>query len=84
MVVATHAVKYYRSIGRVPHYENTNYVNIFAAFNTEHDAYSLLWKQDSPDTPFVSNKDKEKNIIKLVPLFEDALSRTFGSKVPLV
>ena len=46
--------------------------------------YALLKKQTSPEVPLVSNKDKEKKIIKWVPLFEDALSRKFGSKGPLV
>ena len=84
LVVATHAVNYYRSIGRVPGYYNMNYVNVLSAFNADHDAYSLIWKQDSPDTPFVSDQDKEKKIIKWVPLFEDSLSCTFGSKGTLV
>ena len=38
----------------------------------------------SPEVPLVSDKDKEKEIIKWVPLFEDALSQIFGSKGPLV
>ena len=61
-----------------------NYVNVLDAYNTDHDAYSLLWKQDSPDTPFIIDKDKENKIIKWVPLFEDALARTFGIKPPLI
>ena len=80
----THVVTYYLSIGRVSDYNNTNYINVLADFKTDHDAYSLLWKQYSLDTTCVNDKDKEKNIIKWVPLFKDALSRTFGSKGTLV
>ena len=53
LVVATHAINYHCSIGRVPGYYNMNYVNVLSAFNADHDAYSLIWKQYSPDTPFV-------------------------------
>ena len=82
--MATYAVKYYRSIGHVADYDNMKYVNILADFKTDNDAYSLLWKQNPPDTRFVSNKDNEKNIIKWVPIFEDALLCTFWSKGILV
>ena len=58
LVVATHAVNYYCSIRRVPGYNNMNYINVLAAFKTDHDEYSLLRKQDSPDTPLVNDKDK--------------------------
>ena len=45
---------------------------------------SFCRKQTSLEVPLVSDKYKEKKIIKWVPLFEDALSSTFGSKYPLV
>ena len=82
--MATYAVKYYCYIGRVPDYNNMNYINVLDYFKTDHDAYSLLRKKDSPDTPFVNNNDKEKKIIKWAPLFEDALSCTFWIKGYLV
>ena len=84
LVVATHAVKYYTSIGRTPDFDNMHYVNVLSAFRTDYEAYMLLRKQDAPDVSEVNDKDREKKIIKWVPLFEDALSRTFGSKGPLV
>ena len=59
-----------------------NYIYVLADFKTDHDAYRLVRKQDSPDTPFVNNKDEQKKIIKCLPIFEDA--HTFGSKGPLV
>ena len=61
-----------------------NYINVLADFNNDNDTYNLLWKKDPPYTPLVNDKDKEKKIIKWVPLFEDTLSHTFGSKVTLV
>ena len=84
LVVATGAVKYYTSIDRVPDFDNMHYVDVLSDFKVDYDAYMLLKKQDSPEPPLVSDKDKEKRIIKWVPMFEDALSRTFGSKGPLV
>ena len=51
---------------------------------TDFDAYVLINKQTSPEVPLVSDKDKDKKIIKWVPLFEEALSHIFGSKYPLV
>ena len=61
-----------------------NYVNKLEDFKTDYDADVLLKKQTSPEVSLVSDKDKEKKIIKWVPLFEYALSRTFGSKGPLI
>jgi hypothetical protein len=61
-----------------------HYGNVLTGFKTDYEAYSLLKKQDEPDAPVVNDKDKEKKIIKWMPLFEDALSRTFGSKGPLI
>ena len=84
LVVDTYAVNDCCSNGRVPDCNTMNYIKILAAFNTNHDAYSLVCKQDSPDSPFLKNKDKGRKIIKWVPLFEDTLSRIFGSKGPLV
>jgi hypothetical protein len=55
-----------------------------AGFKMDYEAYSLLKKQDEPDAPVVNDKDKEKKIIKWMPLFEDVLSHTFGSKGPLI
>ena len=84
LVVAMHAAKYYDSIGRAINAANMHYGNVLVGFKTDYEAYSLLKKQDEPDAPVVNDKDKEKKIIKWMPLFEDALSRTFGSKGPLI
>jgi hypothetical protein len=84
LVVAMHAAKYYTSIGRNINAVNMHYGNVLTGFKTDYEAYSLLKKQDEPDAPLVNDKDKEKKVIKWMPLFEDALSRTFGSKGPLI
>lgn len=84
LVVAMRAAKYYDSIGRIPNEANMHYNNILSTFKTDYDAYALLRKQDAPDVPTLSDKDKEKKVIKWAPLFEDTLSRTFGSKGPLI
>ena len=84
LVVAMDASKYYKSIGRTATIDNMHYSNVLKAFKEDHEAYVLLKKQDEPKYPAVNDKDKEKKIIKWMPLFEDALSRTFGSKGPLI
>ena len=84
LVVAMHAAKYYASIGRAITAANMHYGTVLTGFKMDYEAYSLLKKQDEPDAPVVNDKDKEKKIIKWMPLFEDALSRTFGSKGPLI
>lgn len=84
LVVAMHAAKFYDSIGRSPSDVNMHYNNVLKGFKEDYDAYALLRKQDSPEAPVVNDKDKEKRVIKWIPLFEDCLSRTFGSKGPLI
>ena len=61
-----------------------HYVNVIGGFKTEYNAYILLKKKTSPEVPLFSDKDKEKKIIRWVPLFENALLRTFGRKGSLV
>ena len=84
LVVAMHAVKYYTSIGHVPNDANMHYSNVLQGFKADHEAYVLLKKQEKVKTPLVNDRDKEKKVIKWAPLFEDALSCTFGSKGPLI
>lgn len=84
LVIAMHAVKYYTAIGRVPTPVNMHYANILSTFKTDYEAYGLLRKQDAPAPPKVNDKDREKKVIKWAPLFADTLSRTFGSKGPLL
>ena len=84
LVVDMNAVNYYTAIGRTPEFDNMNYVNFQGEFNTDFDANVLPKKQTSAEVSLVGDKDKWKKIIKWVPLFEDALSCTFGSRVPLV
>ena len=60
-----------------------HYFNVLGEFNTNYNEYVLLKKKTSPEVPLINDKDKEKIIIKWVPLFEDALLCTFGRKCPL-
>ena len=83
-VVAMRASNYYDSIGRKPTDINMHYNNVLKGFKDDYEAYALLIKQDSPEAPVVNEKDKEKRVIKWVPLFENCLSRTFGSKGSLI
>lgn len=84
LVVAMSAVKYYHAIGRIPNASNMHYANVLNGFKVDFEAYTLLRKQDEPEVPLLNDKDKEKKVIRWIPLFEDALSRSFGSKGPLI
>ena len=68
----------------MPAFDNMQYVNVLGYLKTDYDDYVLLKKQTSHEVPLVGDKDKDKKIIKWVSIFEDVISRTFGSKVPLV
>ena len=81
--ISTNDVKYYNAIGQPPGLDNIHYVNALGEFNIDYNSYVLLNKQSSPGVLLVSDKYKENKIINWIPLFEDALSRTFGGKGPL-
>lgn len=83
LIVAANAARYYRDIGRNRTVARMHYNNILANFKVDHAAYITLKRQDAPQIPLVNDKDRDKKVIKWVPLFEDAMSRTFGSKGPL-
>ena len=83
LIVAANAARFYRNVGRELTFPRMNYQNVLSRFKDDYEAYISLKKQDSPETPLVNDKDKDKKIIKWVPLFEDASSRTFGVKGPL-
>ena len=61
-----------------------HYANVLGDFKTDYNDYVLLKKLTSKEVPLVSYEDKDRKIIKWVPLFEESLSRTFGRKCPLV
>ena len=84
LIVAMNATKYYSAVQRATTVANMHYGNVLTGFKMDFDAYILLRKQEDPEVPLVNDKDKDKKIIKWMPLFEDALSRTFGSKGPLI
>lgn len=84
LVVAMHAVKYYDSIDRALSLDNMHYKNVLTGFKIDYESYVSLKKREEPDAPKVNDKEKEKKVIKWMPLFEDALSRTFGPRGPLI
>ena len=47
LVVATNAVKYYTSIGGMPKFDNTHYINVLGEYSTDYNAYILLNKKTS-------------------------------------
>ena len=48
LTVASNAVKYYTSVGRVPNAANLHYNNVLSTFRIEHEAYEKLQKEDAP------------------------------------
>lgn len=83
LIVAADCVRYYRDVGRTATIANMHYGNILAGFKLDYEAYRTLKKLDTPEVPLVHEKDRDKKVIKWIPLFEDAMSRTFGAKGPL-
>lgn len=81
--VAADCARFYRDVGRELTYANMHYDNVLAGFKIDYDAYRVLKNQDSPKVPIVNEKDRDKKVIKWIPLFEDVMSRTFGAKGPL-
>ena len=84
LIVASNAAKYYHSIGRTLSFPNMHYASVLSDFQDDFAAYEVLKKQDTPEVPKISDKDKDKKVINWMPRFEDAMSRTFGAKGPLM
>ena len=83
LIIAVQAAKFYSSIDRVMTPANMHYGNILANFKIEWDAYLDLKKQDAPKPPAINDRDNDRTVIKWAPIFEDCLSRTYGSRGPL-
>ena len=77
-------VKYDTAIGRMPGFYHMHYVNVLDYFKTDCNAYVMVKKQTTTEVPLFSYKGKDNKIIKWVPIFQEALSRTFKSKGALV
>ena len=84
LIVAMQAVLFYKSIGREPTDASMHYTNVLSNFRDDYENFKQLKKQDKPETPVINDKDREEKVIKWSHLFEDALSRTFGARGPLI
>ena len=84
LIVASDAARYYHDIGRSMTLASMHYNNVLSDFKDDWKAYVQLRKQDTPTVPLISDKDKDKTVIKWAPLFEDVMSRTFGARGPLM
>ena len=84
LITAMKAARYYQSINRTMNPSNMHYTNVLSAFKIEEEAYADLIKKPEPDVPLINDKDNDRKVIKWVPNFLDCLSRTYGSKGPLV
>ena len=62
------------------HYGN----NVLSRFKIEWDIYEELKKEDNPDVLVINDKENIRKLIKWVSNFTDCLSRTYGSRRPLV
>ena len=83
LIVASHAASYYHSISRAMTTANMHYSNVLMNFKVEWEAYQNLKEQDDPKVPKINDRDGDRKIIRWVPIFKDAMSRTYGSKGPL-
>ena len=83
LIVATQAASYYKSISRTMHATNMHYTNVLADFKQEWEAYKDLRGLDEPKVPKINDRDGDRKIIRWAPIFQDAMSRMYGSKGPL-
>ena len=83
LIVAANAASYYSSIDRVMTTANMHYINVLMHFKHEWEAYQDLKEKDDPKVPKINDRDVDRKIIRWVPIFKDAMSRTYGSKGPL-
>ncbi len=83
LIVAVNAAKYYNSIGRAMTAQNMHYTSVLSQFKIEQEAYASLKDEDEPKVPKINDSDSDRKIIRWAPIFEDYLSRCFGSKGPL-
>lgn len=83
LIVAVNAAKYYNAIGRAMSAQNMHYVNVLSDFKVEYESYTNLKDEDEPKVPKINDADSDRKIIRWAPIFEDYLSRCFGSKGPL-
>ena len=72
LIVASNTVKYYTSIGRYMTSASMRYDRVLSSFKVEF------------ESPSIKDKDGDRHVIKWYPIFEDALSRTYGSRGPLI
>ena len=84
LIVASNAAKYFTSVGRAMTPINMHYTKVLSNFKIEWEAYLELKSEDPPTPPSISDKDADRKVIKWAPIFQDCLSRTYGSRGPLI
>ena len=63
---------------------NIHFTNVFQDFKIEHEGYIALKDSESHKAPDINDKDNDRKVIKLDPIFKDLLPRTFGHRIPLI
>ena len=84
LIVAAEASKYYTSIRREMNTVSMHYDKGLSGFKVEYKSYKDLKREDTPNAPSIQDKDGDKRVIKWAPIFKDALSKTYGSRGPLI
>jgi len=84
LIVAAEASKYYTSTGREITTASMHYDKVLSGFKAEYKSYKDPKREDTPNAPSIQDKDGYKRVIKWAPIFKDALSRTYGSRGPLI
>ena len=83
LIVAVNAVTYYDSIDRVMTQENMHYSNVLSDFKIEYESFCDAKKQDKLKLPMVNDRDNDRKVLKLVLVFNDYLTRVYGSWGPI-
>ena len=84
LIVAANTAKYYTSIVQIMSTANIHYGNTLASFKIEWEAYVALKAEGAPKVPAIRDQDNDCKVIKWVPIFQDCLARTYGSRGPLI
>lgn len=84
IIIAMYASNYYEAIGRTMTVQNMHCANVLLTFKLEWETYQELRKQDEPGIPVINDKDRDRKVIKWVPIFLDCLTHTYGLCGPLI
>ena len=80
LIVAANVARYYASIGRTMDASSMQYGKLLFTFKIEWEAYKAIMSEDDPKVPKIVDRDGDRRIISLAPIFLDNLDAIIGTK----